>query len=189
MASVDMPSSSRSGAEDECAPEARIPAWWSGFLFHVLNPRQVSMYLYLIMLSDDDGACHPTIDQIRRDLGLLSATMVFESIAVLEELGFFVRSRQSLEGRSKQNVYQRTACEYTVLRLLELGKIDSRLRAAGSPVAPASEEAKQLTQEGLRKLLEDDYDRYEAMPEQQQHGLVVNRLNKTLAERSRGIYL
>lgn len=148
------------------------------------------MYLYLMMLCDEVGSCHPTIDQIRADLGLLSATMVFESISVLEEYGFFVRNRQSFpEARSKRNAYQRTTCEYPVLRLLQIGRIDGNLHASESPVAPASDEAKRLTEEGLHKLLEGEYHRYSLASNDQKKDILIEVLSQTLAERSRGIYL
>ena len=178
----------RDGSRGECEPQAQIPAWWSGFLFHVLNPRQVSMYVYLIMLCDGWGVCHPTIEQIRKDLGLLSTTMVFESIAVLEEYGFFVRSRESLpESRSRRNVYRRTACEYTILRLLETNKIDGELLPVGSGDG-ASNDSRQLVEIGLRELLEDQYDRYAAASAQDKRDVLMSLLNDLLRGRSAGIY-
>lgn len=180
--------SSYSNGSRECPPAAEIPAWWSGFLFHVLNPRQLSMYVYLIMLSDDRGVCHPTIEQIRKDLGLLSTTMVFESIAVLEEYGFFVRSRESLpESRSRRNVYRRTACEYTILRLLETNKIDGDLLAAGADGA-ASPDSRQLVEIGLRELLGEQYERYAAADPAEKRELLMSILNELLRKRSAGIY-
>lgn len=179
--------STRAGA-DECPPLAEIPSWWSGFLFHVLNPRQLSMYVYLTMLADDRGICHPTIEQIRKDLGLLSTTMVFESIAVLEEYGFFVRTRQALpESRSRRNVYRRTACQYTILRLLETNKIDADLHPAGS-VAPASDEARQLVQTGLREILGKRYADYAAAPAEHRRKVLIDVLTDALRTRKAGIY-
>jgi hypothetical protein len=176
------------GSQGECAPMVQIPAWWSGFLFHVLNPRQISMYVYLIMLADERGACHPTIEQIRKDLGLLSTTMVFESIAVLEEYGFFVRSRQTLpESRSRRNVYRRTACEYTILRLLETNKVDGRLNAIGGNEA-VSDDAKQLVQEGLQEILGGDYARYTSASEEQKRDVLIEIINAMLRARPSGIY-
>jgi hypothetical protein len=174
---------------NECEPLVEVPAWWSGFLFHILNPRQVSMYLYLIMLCDDRGVCHPTIEQIRKDLGLLSTTMVFESIAVLEDYGFFMRSRQALpESRSRRNVYRRTSCEYTALRLLETNKIDADMHPIGS-VDPQSEEARQLVQSGLRALLGDrTYERYSNASADDRRDVVMTALNQRLRERKGGIY-
>jgi hypothetical protein len=172
-----------------CEPIVQIPAWWSGFLFHVLNPRQISMYVYLIMLTDERGICHPTIEEIRKDLGLLSTTMVFESIAVLEEYGFFVRSRQALpESRSRRNVYRRTACEYTILRLLETNKIDSEMRPLGAP-EPASDEAKDLVQDGLRRMLCEHFGRYSAASPHARRDALIAVLHEMLKARRAGIYL
>lgn len=181
-------SSYPNGSEGECPPAAEIPAWWSGFLFHVLNPRQLSMYVYLIMLSDERGVCHPTIEQIRKDLGLLSTTMVFESIAVLEEYGFFVRSRESLpESRSRRNVYRRTACEYTILRLLEMNKIDGDLLAVGGGDG-ASPDSRQLVEVGLRELLGEHYERYAGADAAGKRDVLMSLLNDLLRKRSAGIY-
>lgn len=179
---------SRDGNQGECEPLVQIPAWWSGFLFHILNPRQVSMYAYLIMLSSDDGLCHPTIEQIRKDLGLLSTTMVFESIAVLEEYGFFVRSRESLpESRSRRNVYRRTACEYTILRLLETNKLDGDLCPVGAG-DPASSESRQLVETGLRDVLGAQYGRYAAAPSADKREVLIAILKERLRKRPAGIY-
>ena len=171
----------------ECRPLVAIPAWWSGFLFHVLNPRQLSMYVYLIMLADERGVCHPTIDQIRKDLGLLSTTMVFESIAVLEEYGFFMRSRQTVaESRSRRNVYRRTACEYTILRLLETNKIDGELRPIGGD-AP-SYESHQLTMYGLEELLGRRFARYAEASREHKRDVLLALLGETMRTRKAGIY-
>lgn len=182
-------SASRDGDQGECLPTVEIPSWWSGFIFHVLNPRQISMFLYLAMLADERGVCHPTIEQIRKDLGLLSTTMVFESISVLEEYGFFVRSRQTLpESRSRRNVYRRTACEYTILRLLETNRLDGDLQPLAS-ADPVSEDARRLVQHGLRQMLGDDYDQYAQAPEEARRDVLVQLLNSVLRSRDGGIYL
>lgn len=146
------------------------------------------MYMYLIMLSDEYGVCHPTIEQIRKDLGLLSTTMVFESIAVLEEYGFFVRSRVSLpESRSRRNVYRRTACEYTILRLLEMNKLDGELSPVGSG-DPASPEARSLLEAGLRDLIGKAYERYARAAPSDKRDVLMAILNERLRVRRAGIY-
>ena len=157
-------------------------------MFHVLNPRQLSMYVYLIMLSDDRGVCHPTIEQIRKDLGLLSTTMVFESIAVLEEYGFFVRSRESLpESRSRRNVYRRTACEYTILRLLETNKLDGELVPVNGGDG-VSNDSRQLVETGLKDLLAEHYRRYESADRGEKRDVLMTILNELLRKRNAGIY-
>lgn len=128
-------------------------------MFHVLNPRQVCMYLYLAMLTDK-GECSPTIEQIREDLGLYSPSMVFEALAVLEDLAFISRERQSFPGvRAKRNVYRRPPCEATILRLLERDRIDGELRPKGGG-SPASQESQALVIDGLRVTLGDQYERF-----------------------------
>jgi len=146
------------------------------------------MYVYLIMLSDDRGVCHPTIEQIRKDLGLLSTTMVFESIAVLEEYGFFVRSRETLpQSRSRRNVYRRTACEYTILRLLENNKIDGDLQPVGAG-DPPSEDARALVEAGLKDLLGRHFERYAEAAPQERRDVLTTILNDRLRARIGGIY-
>jgi hypothetical protein len=148
--------------EHVCAPSALIPAWWSGFLFHVLNPRQISMYLFLTMLSDPRGECSPTIDQIREDLGLYSSSMVFEALAALDDLGFIIRIRAAFPGtRARRNLYRRPSCESTLIRLLERNRIDGHLRSTNPTRAPASAESQALIYEGLAEILGDEYDRYQ----------------------------
>jgi len=151
--------------EHVCAPSAMIPAWWSGFLFHVLNPRQISMYLYLTMLSDPRGECSPTIDQIREDLGLYSSSMVFEALAALDDLGFITRIRAAFPGtRARRNLYRRPSCESTLIRLLERGRIDGRLRSTNPTRAPASAESQALIYEGLAEMLGEAYESYDGAP-------------------------
>lgn len=114
------------------------------------------------MLIDEKGLCSPTIEQIREDLGLYSTTMVFEALAVLEDLGFIKRERQTFPGvRPKRNVYRVHACEVTLFRLLERNILDGELRPARLSHLPASPEARMLTVEGLRALLGAQFERYE----------------------------
>jgi DNA-binding PadR family transcriptional regulator len=164
-----------------------LPAWWSGFLFHVLNPRQISIYTYLTMLCDDNGSCRPTIDQIRDDLGLYSSTMVFDALSTLEALGFIIRERQSHgDARTRRNLYRRTACEFTILRLLESEKIDGALRPVGTNEAAASEEGQVLAEQGLRYLLGDRFERYEQATPAARGDVLIEELRADLATRSRG---
>lgn len=146
--------------DGECAPFTEIPAWWSGFVFHVLNARQISLYLYLCMLLDAGGICAPTVEQIRGDLGL-SGSIVFAAIGALDAAGFILRERRYLETlRSRRNVYQRPACQFTVLRLLEMGKIDGDLRAVPGPAHQMSGDAEQLKMEWLQGVLREQFAAY-----------------------------
>lgn len=148
-------------------------------MFHVLNPRQVCMYLYLAMLTDK-GECSPTIEQIREDLGLYSPSMVFEALAVLEDLAFISRERQSFPGvRAKRNVYRRPPCEATILRLLERDRIDGELRPKGGG-SPASQESQALVIDGLRVTLGDQYERYASATPSGKRDVLIEILEGTL---------
>ncbi|HTZ54622.1 MAG TPA: hypothetical protein VMB20_06125 [Candidatus Acidoferrum sp.] len=123
------------------------------------------MYLYLTMLSDPRGECSPTIDQIREDLGLYSSSMVFEALAALDDLGFITRIRAAFPGtRARRNLYRRPSCESTLIRLLERGRIDGRLRSTNPTRAPASAESQALIYEGLAEMLGEAYESYDGAP-------------------------
>jgi hypothetical protein len=167
---------------DVCKPFTEIPAWWSGFLFHVLNTRQLSVYLYLSMLADGDGTCHPTTNQIRQDLGLSSLTIIFDAMSVLEAYGFVLRRRQTVPGStSRRNVYQRPSCEFTVLRLLQSERLDGLLRPEPGSVNEMSADAQRLRDEWLSNTLGVHYALYAAAPTEAKRGVLVNLLHALLA--------
>ncbi len=166
---------------DVCQPFTEVPAWWSGFLFHVLSARQVTLYMYLNMLGDAFGVCSPTARQIRSDLGLASLTIVFESLSVLELRGFILRERRVLPGHpSRRNVYQRPSCEFTVLRLLQ----DSHLNGKLCPVArlpdEMSAESRRLTDDWLRRCLAADYGLYASTPDGEKRAVLIHLLRQRL---------
>ncbi|HEX3462703.1 MAG TPA: helix-turn-helix domain-containing protein [Candidatus Elarobacter sp.] len=171
--------------DSDCRPFAEIPAWWSGFLFHVLTPRQLSLYLYLAMLGGHGGVCHPTVKQILQDLGLSSESAVFEALAVLEEQGFILRALRRMRGSgSRRNVYQRAACEYTVLKLLELGRIDGCMRPAPGFVNEMSDDAKALRDEWLRENLGPAFQRYAEATDEQKTAILAEALHAIVGRRA-----
>lgn len=165
-----------------CQPFTEIPAWWSGFLFHVLNTRQLSVYLYLSMLADESGSCHPTTNQIRQDLGLSSLTIIFDAMSVLENCGFVLRRRQLVPGSNgRRNVYQRPSCEFTILQLLQSERLDGLLRPEPGSVNEMSSDARRLRDEWLRNTLDVHYAIYEAAPDQAKRGVLIDILKALLA--------
>src|ERR1700722_13346871 len=153
----------------------------SGFLYHVLNPRQVSIYLYLTMLACETNVCHPTTKQIRNDLRLSSLSIVFGAISVLERQGFLLRERRKLaELNSRRNVYQRPSCEFTVLRLLELGKIDGHLRPVSGAMSEVSDDSRRLKDEGLRQTPGDLYAAYSAAPDEAKADILAGLLRAVI---------
>ncbi len=168
---------------DVCKPFIEIPAWWSGFLFHVLNTRQLSVYLYLSMLADESGSCHPTTNQIRQDLGLSSLTIIFDAMSVLESCGFLLRRRQIVPGANgRRNVYQRPSCEFTILRLLQSERLDGLLRPEPGSVNEMSSDARRLRDEWLRTTLDGHYGMYEAAPDQAKRGVLIGILQALLPQ-------
>jgi SOS-response transcriptional repressor LexA len=148
-------------------------------LFHVLTPRQLCLYLYLAMLGGHGGVCHPTVKQIRQDLGLASESAVFEALAALDELGFILRAQRRVRTPgARRNVYQRAACEYTVLRLLRLGKIDGSMRPAPGFINEISDDAKALRDEWLTERLGASYRRYAEAPEDTKPHILIDVLEK-----------
>jgi len=166
-------------------PFAEIPAWWSGFLFHVLNPRQLSLYLYLSLLTSTTGIAHPTTKQIRQDLGLSSLTIVFDAMAVLEQHGFILRKRRNIEElNSRRNVYQRPACEFTILRLLEVGKIDGLLRPVPGNLNEMSDESRALKDAWLHETLGDRYSHFESANDADKRSILIDVLEGDLSGRA-----
>lgn len=159
--------------ENDCRPIVGVPAWWSGFLFHVLSPRQVCLYLYFAMLGAETGVCHPTVKQICQDLGLASESAVFEALTALEEHGFILRTRRRVRNATPRNVYQRASCEYTILRLLAAGRIDGCMRPAPGFVNEMSEDAKALRDEWLAETLGSRYAVYAAAAHEEKAGVLA----------------
>ena len=167
---------------DSCAPLAEIPSLWSGFLFHVLNPRQRSLYLYLTLFTGETGMCHPTKKQIRQDRGLASLTVVFEAISVLEQESFILRRRQNFpELKSRRNVYQRPSHEFTVLRLLQASKTDGQLRPTPGSNNATSTKSRKLRDEWLVNSLGDLEAEYDAGNDGQKRQILMVALRRQLA--------
>jgi len=169
--------------DDGCRPFTEIPAWWSGFVFHVLNARQVTLYLYLCMLLDAEGVCAPTVEHIRQDLGL-SSSIVFGALGALDATGFILRQRRYLPAlRSRRNVYQRPSCEFTVLRLLESSKIDGELRAVPGRAHEMSGDAEQLKTEWLQGVLGEQYEPYASAAADAKAEILIRTLGAQVRER------
>lgn len=167
---------------DTAAPLVGMPAWWRTFIFQILNSRQLCVYFYLIMCMDSAPVCSPTTEEIAADLGLLSSTMVYEAINVLEHYGLILRSRRSMQNaRTRRNVYQRPAIEYTLLRLLHQYEIDEHLRIKRSGLSP---EAGPLFERGLKAVLGPRYERYAKASAGEKRAVLIQLLEDALAEKT-----
>ncbi len=136
------------------------PAWWRTFVFRVLTGRQLSVFLYLLTCMAAHDECSPTTEEIRSFVGLNRPNMVFEALDTLDDYGFIVRHRRVLPGSSgRRNLYQRPPWEYTILRLMQLGILDERLRVRHLESTYTPEIMHELDA-AVRGLLGDRYEKY-----------------------------
>lgn len=166
-----------------CEPFVYMPAWWSSFLFRLVKPRELAVYTYIAMLGVPDGVSRPTVRQIQDDMGLSSDSVVFEALRSLEDMALIRRLRNAVV--SGQNAYVRPACETTLIRLLETGRIDHRLRPITDGPKLPSDDASDLARDGLKGLLGGDFDEYEATPAEQRTTKLLQMLRHALNERRR----
>src|SRR5579872_3319291 len=168
----------------DCEPFVYMPAWWSGFIFQLMTTRDLAVYTYIAMLGVPDGISRPTIRQIREDMGLYSDTVVFAALNNLEKMSFIRRLRKG--GGATQNAYVRPACETTLLRLLESGVIDHRLRpVARDAPQTQSEDVTELADSGLRLLLGEAYESFVSAPVEDRKSVLVSALRKSQQSRTR----
>lgn|GEM_PF-3523234 len=122
-------------APSEVAPFATIPAWWRGFIFKVMNPRDFAVYMFIAMRTDGGHAiAYPLVSDIQEAMGLSSDSAIFDSLRKLVDLGFIRRRTQQLPNRSsrlRRNIYQRAAPEFTLLTLLNRTDASARRGDAG----------------------------------------------------------
>ncbi|GAC1310904.1 MAG: hypothetical protein NVS2B3_16860 [Vulcanimicrobiaceae bacterium] len=152
----------------------------------MLNPRQLCLYLYLTLLTSETGVCYPTTKQIRQDLGLASLTIVFEAMSILEHYGFILRQRQTVvELKSRRNVYQRPSCEFTILRLLDLAKIDGQLRPGPGAINEMSSESQKLRDEWLANKLGSELSSYNRATADEKRAILARELRAMLEHDAR----
>jgi biotin operon repressor len=148
------------GRDKEIAPYLVIPAWWRRFIFHILNPRSITVYLYLCSLMDPNAICYPSLDQIAEDLGLTKQP-IRDAIAELEEKGFIIAGAEPYNGRvlGKRVIYQRPAPQSTIKKLITAGIIDgdlfpTHIKTRDAKVVKSSQD---VVAAGLKRLLGPDY--------------------------------
>jgi hypothetical protein len=106
-------------------------------------------------------------------------------MAVLEQHGFILRKRRNIEElNSRRNVYQRPACEFTILRLLESGKIDGLLRPVPGNLNEMSDESRDLKDAWLREALGERYAHYQASSDVDKRGILIDVLENDLSGRA-----
>ena len=185
----------------EVAPFATLPAWWRGFIFKVLSPREFTVYMYIAMRADAQNAiAYPTAREIRVAMNLESDSAVFAALRTLEELGFIRRRAQKLPNRTirlRRNVYQRAAPEFTLLTLLNRTGdggshgdkgVNELLEFATNPaivedpsaVSPVNRDLSG----GVKHLLGDeDFNEYALTPDGEKREVLARILDEHLARR------
>jgi len=131
---------------------------------------------------DGENACHPTIEEIRSFVGLNSPAMVFEALAALDRLGFvarFPRMVATVSGR--RNLYRRPPFEYTILKLLENGLLDDRLRVTHNESSYSPVVMEELD-EARREMLDGRYDEYVNAPSEERRQILLEQLAKRVHE-------
>jgi hypothetical protein len=137
-------------------------------------------------------------------MGLESDSAIFEALANLEQLGFIRRRRMRLPNRTSQvtrNVYQRPAPEFTLLELLNRGRVasggrpgDIGIDALLNPVrcpAPLPGDPGAITaipkgvQAGMKRLLGGGYGAYAYATDGERHAALIELLEEGLAKRRR----
>jgi hypothetical protein len=144
-------------SNDVVPPYFVLPGYWRQFIFRILKPRDLAVYFYISALSDKHGIAYPSLAQMQDELEIYSSTTLTSAIGRLEDNGFILRRRGVLPRQNSakhQNIYQRPSPHFTLLKLLQLKKIDGDLRPiTQSTDDQSSSKMSKPAQTSLRKLL------------------------------------
>lgn len=143
----------------EIGPFFIFPAWWRRFIFQILTPREITVYLYMCSVMDENSIAFPSIEQISEDLGITKAPIRI-AIEALSRRGFLLVGTDS---RQKLAIYQRPSVAYTLLTLLKSEIVEGKPLLEGSLTptrANRSEKQRKyvslsnsVVSAGLRKIL------------------------------------
>lgn len=109
-----------------------FPLWIREFFFLILKPHEVRVFLYIISSIGLWPSAPVALREMQRALGLSRRKDLVAAIDVLLEYGFLLREEAIVGdvGTSLERaVFQRPGQAYTLLRLLELGLLDSTFHA------------------------------------------------------------
>ena len=144
-------------------PFFAIPSWWRRFLFRILSPRELAVYLYVCSLLDKNSLAFPTQNQIAYEMGISGTDAVARAVKRLVRLGFLIRNTQYVSG-TQRTVYQRPAAEFTLLCLLDEKAINNELFPGGKEPEIFNDDldtTESAVALGLQSLLgRDAYDHY-----------------------------
>jgi len=120
-----------------------FPTWWRRFVFRVLEPRDIAVYVYVCSYMSNQQSSRPTIQTIANDLGNSNRHGVTTSLSRLVERGFFLRKKMASlmakDSRHPRYIYQRPSIEYTLFILLTQGLINGYLQVTSKTLRPQQE--------------------------------------------------
>lgn len=164
-----------------------IPSWWRGFIFQVLSPPAFRLYSYICSQTDKHGIAIPTGGHAKIDCGLKHNDSIYAPIGDLVDLGFLMKETRTpiRDTVRHRNVYQRPSIEYTLMTLLEKGKIDGDLVPLERPTQRVSQKQLldyrtrhgRIVRDALRNLLgEPSFADYDAASGAAKKTLLIERL-------------
>ena len=108
-------------------PFTPLAAWMRPFLFRVLKPREIAVYLHICSYMQQAAISYVSLRELQRDFGLTNRHQLIDAIGQLDRLGFLLRKKGRVaKSRTEhdRNIFQRPSLEYTLLKLLEEDAID-----------------------------------------------------------------
>lgn len=108
-----------------------VPNWWRPFLYRVLKPNELAIYLYICSYAQKPGIAYVSLREMQRDFGLTNRHELIAATRELVRLGFLLLEKGRVaKSRTEhdRNIFQRPSMTHTLLRLLERGVIDGEFR-------------------------------------------------------------
>ena len=177
--------------EKDAAPFFGLAAWWRRFMFQILTPREIGVYLYLCSVMDPNAVAYPTVEQIAEDMAVKSRSVISNALDRLVETGFLLRGDAPYQGRymGRRVVYQRPLPHHTILELLKLGLIDEDLYPTANKTRnrELTKSSDEVVRAGLRRVLgQERFTAYDAMktPDRRKR-VMIHALEEHLAAATR----
>ena len=104
-----------------------IPAWMRPFMFRILKPREIAVYVYICSYMRLAAISYVSLREMQRDFGLTNRHELIDACDNLERLGFLLRKKGRVaKARTEhdRSIYQRPALAHTLLTLLREEAID-----------------------------------------------------------------
>jgi hypothetical protein len=174
-----------------------IPSWWRGFIFHVLTPPEFRLYSYICSQTDKNGIAIPTGSHAKIDCGLKHNDSIYAPIGSLVDLGFLMKETRTpiRDTVRHRNVYQRPSIEFTLMTLLEKGKLDGDLVPLERPTQRVSQKQLldyrtrhgRIVRDALRNLLgEPSFSEYDTASGAAKKTLLTKRLRARVEQLREG---